>query len=106
MQCLGPYLLVQVHQHVLLQSRLAVVDPDAVVVSVQAVDQSLNRWLIQVTQVRCCLPGFLAHDDGLGLNQSEGVDNNLALHGLDGVNDNRNSTGCKLLERLLSVDID
>lgn len=34
LQCLGPYLLVQVHQHVLLKPRLAVVDSDAVVVSV------------------------------------------------------------------------
>ena len=105
-QCLRPYLLVQIHQHVLLKSRFAVVDPDAVVMSVQAVDQGLDRWLVQVTQVRCCLPGFLTHDDGLRLNQSEGVDNDLALHGLDRVNDNCNSTGGKLFKRLLSVDID
>ena len=34
LQCLGPYLLVQVHQHVLLQPRLTVVDRHAVVVTV------------------------------------------------------------------------
>ena len=36
-----PGLLVQVHQHPLLQLVLPVVDGDAVVVSVQAVDQGL-----------------------------------------------------------------
>lgn len=98
LQCLGPYLLVQVHQHVLLKPCLAVVDSDAVVVTVQAVDEGLNRRLIQMTQVGCCLPGLLAHDDGLGLNESEGINDDLALDGLNGVNDNSDSTRCKLFE--------
>lgn len=73
--------------------------------SVQPVNQCLDRGLVQVTQVRCCLPGLLAHDDGLGLDESEGVDDNFTLDGLDGVNNNGNSTGRQLLERLLGVDI-
>ena len=43
-------LLVEVHQHPLLQLVLAVVDGDGVVVPVEAVDQGLNGWLLEVAQ--------------------------------------------------------
>lgn len=42
LQCLSPYVLVKVHQHVFFQSCLAVIDCNAVVVTVEAVDESLN----------------------------------------------------------------
>jgi hypothetical protein len=50
-----PGLLVEVHQHPLFQLVLAVVDGDGVVVAVEAVDQSLDRRLLQVTQHGCGL---------------------------------------------------
>lgn len=106
LQGFGPDVLVQVHQHVLLQSGLAVVDGDAVVVSVQSVDKSLNGGLVEMAQVRGCLPGLLAHDDGLGLDKTESIDDDLTLDGLDGIDDDGDGTGRQLLERLLSVDID
>lgn len=106
LESLGPDVLVQIHEHVLLQTRLAIVDRNAVVVSVQAVDERLNGRLVQVAQIGCCLPGFLAHHNGLGLNQSEGIDDNLALDGLDGIDDHGDSTRRELFKRLLGVDID
>lgn len=51
LQGLGPHVLVQVHQHILLQAGLSVVDSNAIVVAVQAVNESLDRGLVQVTQV-------------------------------------------------------
>ena len=50
-----PGLLVEVHQHPLFQLVLAVVDGDGVVVAVEAVDQSLDRRLLEVTQHGCGL---------------------------------------------------
>lgn len=74
-----PHMLVQVHQHVLFQASLPIVDRNAIVVAVESVDESLDRGLVQVAQVGCCLPGLLAHDDSLGLDEPEGIDDNLAL---------------------------
>jgi hypothetical protein len=52
------------------------------------------------------LTGLLSHDNGLWLNQAEGVNNNLALHRLDGIHDDGHCAGGELLEGLLGVDID
>lgn len=59
-----------------------------------------------MTQVGCCLTGFLAHDNSLGLDESEGIDDDLAFDGLDGVNDDGDGTRRELFEGLLGVDID
>lgn len=69
-------------------------------------DESLNRWLVQVTQVGCSLARLLTQHEGLWVDEAEGVDDNLALDGLDGVNDNGDGTRGELLEGLLCVDID
>lgn len=98
-------MLVQIHQHILLQRRFAVGDRDAVVMPVQAMDESLDGGLVEVTQVRCRLAGLLAVDQGLRVDEAEGVDHDLALDGLDGVDDNGDGAGVELLERLLCVDI-
>lgn len=79
-QGLGPYVLVEVHQHVLLQSCLAVIDRNAVVVAVEAVNESLNRRLVEVTQVGRGLAGLLAHDHGLRLDETERINDDLTLH--------------------------
>lgn len=59
-----------------------------------------------MSQVRCRLSRLLAHDDGLRLNETERVNDDLALDGLDGINNNSNCAGRKLLEGLLRIDID
>lgn len=42
----------QIEQHLLFEFVLSVVDIDGIVVSVEVVDERLNGWLAQVTQVR------------------------------------------------------
>lgn len=74
--------------------------------SVQAVNQRLDRGLVQMAQVRRTLAWLLAEHKRLGVDQTEGVNDDLALHGLNGVNDDGDSSGCELFEGLLGIDID
>ena len=106
LQGLGPDLLVQVHQHVLFQARLAVIDADAVVMPVEAVDERLDGGLVQVAEVGGRLPGLVAHHERLRVDEAEGVDDDLALDGLDGVDDDGDGARGQLLEGLLRVDVD
>jgi hypothetical protein len=78
-QGLCPDVLVQVHEHVLLEGRLAVVDADGVVVAVEAVDEGLDGGLVEVADVGGGLAGLVAHHEGLGVDEAEGVDDDLAL---------------------------
>lgn len=102
----GPGLLVEAHQHALVDSGLGVADADAVVVTVETVDESLNGGLVEVAQVGSGLAGLLSEHEGLWVDEAEGVDDDLALDGLDGVDDDGDSARGELLERLLSVDVD
>ena len=99
-------MLVQIHQHVLLERRLAVVYADRVVVSVEAMDEGLDRRLVEVTKIAGALTRLLAHHKKLRVDEPEGVDDDLALDGLDGVYDDGNGARVQLLERLLRVDVD
>lgn len=96
----------EVHQHVLLEGRLAVVDADGVVVSVETMDQGLNRGLVEVAQVGCTLARLLTKHEGLRVDQAEGINDDLSLDGLDGIDDDGDGSWGKLLEALLGVDID
>jgi len=95
----------EIHKHILLESRLAVVDADRVVVPVEAVDKGLDGRLVEVTQVGCALAGLLAKHQRLGIDESERIDYDLPLDGLDGVDYDGDSAGRQLLEALLGVDI-
>jgi len=46
-----PRCFVQVQQHLLLQLVLAVIDGDGVVMSVQAVDQRLDAWFLEMAEI-------------------------------------------------------
>jgi hypothetical protein len=48
----------------------------------------------------------VAHHKGLRVDEAEGVDDDLALDRLDGVDDDGDGAGGELLERLLRVDVD
>ena len=48
-------------------------------------DESLNGWLVDMANVRRRLPRFAPSYDGLGLNQSESVDDDLSFDRLNGV---------------------
>lgn len=65
---------------------------------VQAVDEGLDRGLVEVAQVGCRLARLLAVDQGLWVDEAEGVDHDLALDGLDWVNHNGDGAGVELLE--------
>lgn len=73
---------------------------------VQAVNKRLDGWLVQVADVRGRLAWLLAVNEGLWVDETEGVDYDLALDGLDGVDDDGDGTRGELLEGLLRVDID
>lgn len=103
---LCPDVLVQVHEHILLEGVFAVVDANGVVVAVQAVDEGLDRGLVEVADVGGGLAGLVAHHEGLGVDEAEGVDDNLALDRLDGVDDDGDGAGVELLKGLLGVDVD
>ena len=51
------------------------------------------------------LTGFLAHEQELWVDESEGVNDDLALHGLDRVNHDGNGTVVQRLKALLCVHI-
>ena len=102
----GPDVLVQVHEHVLLEPVLSVLDADAVVVAVQAVDERLDRRFVEVAKVGGGLAGFLAHHKGLWVDEPEGVDDDFALDGLDRVDDDGDGAARQGFEGLLGVDVD
>ena len=101
-----PDVLVQVHEHVLFKARLPVLDADTVVVTVQAVDERLDRWFVQVAEVGRSLARFLAHHERLRVNETEGVDDDFAFYGLDRVHDDGNGAARQRFKGLLSVDVD
>lgn len=96
----------KVHQHILFQARLPVVDAYTVVMPVQTVDEGLYRWLIEMTKIGRCLPRLMAHHKCLGVDQSKCIDHNLSFHGLYRINDYCDGARRELLEGLLCVDID
>ena len=69
-------------------------------------DEGLNRGFVEVADVGGGLTGFVAHHQGLWVDEAEGVDDDLALDGLDGVDDDGNGAGGELLETVLGVDVD
>lgn len=73
--------------------------------SVEAVNQSLNRRLVEMSQVRCTLTWFLAEHERLWVDNTESINDDLAFHRLYGIYHNSDSSRSKLLEGLLSVDI-
>ena len=67
---------------------------------VQAVNQCLDRWLVQVTDVARCLTGLLAGHERLRVDRPESVNNDFSSDGLDRVDDDSDGTWVKLLEGL------
>ena len=47
--------------------------------SVEPMDEGLNGWLVEVSEVRCALSGLLAKHEGLGVDQTEGINDDLAF---------------------------
>lgn len=74
--------------------------------SIEAVDESLNGRLVEMSQVGGTLTGFLAEHKRLWVDEPESIDDNLAFDRLNRIDDNGDGSGCKLFKRLLGVDID
>ena len=74
--------------------------------SVETVNEGLDGRLVEMTQVRCALTRFLTKHKRLRVDESESIDDNLSLDGLNGINNNGNSSRRQLFEGLLCVDID
>lgn len=100
LQTLRPVTFMEVHQHRLLQLCLAVVHGNGVVMPVQSVNESLYRRLVDVAYVRSRLAWFLARDDGVWVDQTEGIDDDLSFDGLDRVDDNGDGSRVERLEGL------
>jgi hypothetical protein len=66
--------------------------------SVQAVNQSLDTWFIQMTNVTCRLTRFLTGHEGLRVDRSESVNDDFTTDGLDGVDDYCYCSRVELLE--------
>ena len=61
--------------------------------SVQSVNQRLDRGFVEMAKVGGGLAGLLSEHEGLWVDQSEGVDDHLALDRLDRIDDNGDRTG-------------
>ena len=73
--------------------------------SVETVDKGLNRGFVQVTKVGCALARLLTEHERLWVDQAKRVNDDFALDGLDGIDDNSDGTRVQLLETLLGVDV-
>ena len=74
--------------------------------SVETVNECLNGRFVEMTQVRCALTRFLTEHKRLRVDESESIDDDLALDRLNGINNDGNSSRCQLFKGLLCVDID
>lgn len=75
----------QVHQHRLFKVRLAVIHHDRIIVPIQPMDEGLDARFVDLSDIRRRLPGLLASKDGLWTDETESVNHNFTLHGLNGV---------------------
>ena len=69
-------------------------------------DEGLNGRFVEVAQVGGGLARLLPEHEGLWVDEAEGIDDDFAFDGLDGVDDNGDGARRELFEGLLSVDID
>lgn len=67
---------------------------------IQAMNQTLNARLVDVSDVRCRLTWFLAENNGMGVDQAESVDDDFAFDRLDGIDDYSYRTGVQAFEGL------
>lgn len=68
--------------------------------SVQSVNEGLDGGFIDVPDVGGGLARFLAEDDGVWVDETEGVNDDFPFYGLDGVDDNGYCAGVEGFEGL------
>lgn len=78
----------EIHEHRLLELRLAVLDCNRIVVSVEPVNERLYRGLVDVPNVGRCLSRLLTLEYGGRVDEAESINDDLPLYRLNGVNNN------------------
>ena len=97
LEAFRPVPLMQIHKHRLFQLSLSVVYDDRVVLPVEAMNESLDGWFGNVSDIRRRLPRFNPSHGTWG-HEAERVDDHLTLHRLDRIYHDGNRTGIQLLE--------
>lgn len=105
-QSLCPIPLVEITKHALFQLGLLVVDGDGVIMAVETMDQGVNGRFVEVSNIGRRLSGLSSCHCSGRLNQAEGINDDFALDGLDGIDDDCYCSRSELFECLLCVDID
>jgi hypothetical protein len=104
-QTVRPVPLVEVHEHLFFQFILSVVNDYAVVVTIQAVDEGLDRRLLQVPDVARRLAWLVAQHHQLWIDQAKAVDDDLSLDRLDRVDDQGHGARMQRFKRALRVNV-
>ena len=55
--------------------------------SIQSMDERLYRWFVDMANVRRRLSGFTSRDNGMRINEAEGINDHFPLHRLDRIDD-------------------
>lgn len=66
--------------------------------SVKAVNKRLDRRFVEMSQIGCTLARFLAEHERLWVDETESINDDFALNGLNRINNNGNSSRGQLLE--------
>ena len=77
---------------------LTIVDRDRIIMPIKTVNECLNRWFVDMPDVRGRLPGFLALKYGGRVDQAERIYDHFAFDRLNRVNNNSNGTRVELFE--------
>ena len=94
-QRIHPCMFVEIQQHLqsthksiddncmqnnlLFELMSSIVDRNRIVMSIQSMNQCLNRWFLQMSEIRCRLSRFLIKCDRLRIDGSKRIDDNLEL---------------------------
>mmetsp|Transcript_10239 Transcript_10239/g.21461 ORF Transcript_10239/g.21461 Transcript_10239/m.21461 type:complete len:286 (+) Transcript_10239:190-1047(+) len=100
-----PILLIQIHEHLLLQLILPVINHNRIIMPIQPMNQCLNRRFMQMPNIRGSLPRLLPQHHQLGINQPKTIDDHLPLDRLNRIHHQRHRPGIQSLKRTLRIDI-
>mmetsp|Transcript_37370 Transcript_37370/g.45064 ORF Transcript_37370/g.45064 Transcript_37370/m.45064 type:complete len:277 (-) Transcript_37370:411-1241(-) len=105
-QPIGPIPLVQIHEHLLLQLLLPIINHDGIIMTIQSVDQRLNAGFVQMPDIAGGLSRFLPQHHQLRIDQSKTINHNFPLHRLNRIHHQRHRPRIQRFERILGVNID
>mmetsp|Transcript_24751 Transcript_24751/g.57698 ORF Transcript_24751/g.57698 Transcript_24751/m.57698 type:complete len:266 (-) Transcript_24751:471-1268(-) len=101
----SPIAFMQVHQHLFFQFVLTIINDNRIIMSVEAMNQSLNRRFLQMTNIGRGLSWLLSQHHQLGIDQAKAINHHLAFDGLDGIHHESDSSRVECLKRRLCVNV-